>query len=476
MATICLFSCGENGGEDVLADGPSIVKTSPENGATDIDVAKLSVVLTYDQNIKCPLDKRGLITLTPTATISSISTNGADLNIVITELQYETQYTLLVDEGAVAGFKSAQRPAAKLSIAFTTKDAPAAPEPEKDYELAPVKELTNPNATAEAKNVYQYLLDHSGSYTLSGVQSEGTANNNDHVDLIAEKTGKHPALAGYDFIFLQYSPTPEGWSWKVDYSDMSAPIAHWKNNGLVAYMWHWNVPTSKTAWENGVNNGNFDGYNFYSSKTTFSITEALKEGTWQHEFIMKDMEKVAGYLKILQDANVPVIWRPLHEAAGNYNLYGVTNNAWFWWGKGGAEACKQLYKLMRDTFEKTYGLNNLIWVWTLDVNQASKAEWADWYPGDDYVDIVGTDIYEENTAAKPDHYQACVNLTKGKKLVAISECGNIPDPELCIKDGEKWSWFMVWSSTAYKLNTDEYWKQLMDSQKCLSRENMTSLK
>lgn len=476
LATVILgISCNKivDGPEPVAA--PMLLSANPENGASSVEGSSVKVIFTFDQNVKCPVDQQGRVKVDNGATIVSVVALNTNLTVSLEGLEGGKTYTVVVPQGAVMGFKSNQDAAQAIELSFTTKEEDPAPKPDKHYTLDPVKQLSNPNATAEAKKVYSFLLQQSGKKTLTGVQSEGTANNNEHVNLIYEKTGKHPALAGYDFIFLQYSPTPSGWSWVVNYSDMTAPIEHWNAGGIVSYMWHWNVPNSKTAWENGVNNGNFDGYNFYSSKTNFDINEALKEGTWQHDFIMQDMAKVAGYLKILQDAGVPVIWRPLHEAAGNYNLYGVKNNAWFWWGRGGAEPCKQLYRLMRDTFEKEYGLNNLIWVWTLDANQQARSEWESWYPGDDYVDIVGCDIYEENTNAKGDHYQACVDLTKGNKLVTISECGNVPDPDKCFADNERWSWFMVWSSTGYSFNTDSYWKQLMSGSHVYTRENMPSL-
>ena len=358
-----------------------------------------------------------------------------------------------------------------LSATFVVKQAAAEPPAELHTDAA----LTNASATKEAQNVYAFLREQSGKKVLSGVQSGDTANNNERVNQLFQMTGKHPALAGYDYIFLQYSPTPAGWSWVVNYGDISAQKEQWENNGLVSFMWHWNVPSSKADWDKGKE-GNFEGYNFYSDKTSFSIQNALTEGTWENDFILQDIEKVAAYLKLLQEENIPVVWRPLHEAAGNYNLYGRTNNAWFWWGRGGAEPCKQLWKLLRDKLEGEYGLRNLIWVWTLDAAQGAENEWASWYPGNDLVDIVGVDIYADDTEAKERQYNAAVNLSGGHKMVTISECGNIPDPRKCLAAGQAWSWFLTWDLDTYTLNTEEYWKEIMSSAYVFTREDMPSLK
>ena len=356
-----------------------------------------------------------------------------------------------------------------VSVKQAAAEKPTPPEP-----VTVDTDLTNAKASSAAKKVYNFLREQAGQKVLSGVQSGGTANNNDRVNEIFQKTGKHPALAGYDYIFLQYSPTPAGWDWVVDYGDISAAKEQWKANGLVSFMWHWNVPNSEADWEKGKA-GDFSGYNFYCDKTSFSITRALQEGTWENEFILKDIEKVAGYLKLLQQEGIPVLWRPLHEAAGNYTLYGA-NGAWFWWGRGGADACKKLWKLLRDKLEGEYGLDNLIWVWTLDATPGVEKDYASWYPGNDQVDIVGVDIYADDIEAKSRQYKAAVDLSGGHKLVTVSECGNIPDPGRCLAAGETWNWFLVWDLENYKLNTDAYWKSLMSSSRVLTRENMPSLK
>ena len=356
-----------------------------------------------------------------------------------------------------------------VSVKQAAAEKPTPPEP-----VTVDPDLTNAKATSAARKVYNFLREQAGQKVLSGVQSGGTANNNDRVNEIFQKTGKHPALAGYDYIFLQYSPTPAGWDWVVNYGDISAAKEQWKANGLVSFMWHWNVPNSEADWEKGKA-GDYSGYNFYCDKTSFSITRALQAGTWENEFILKDIEKVAGYLKLLQQEGIPVLWRPLHEAAGNYTLYGA-NGAWFWWGRGGADACKRLWKLLRDKLEGEYGLDNLIWVWTLDATPGAEKDYASWYPGNDQVDIVGVDIYADDIEAKSRQYKAAVDLSGGHKLVTVSECGNIPDPGRCLAAGETWNWFLVWDLENYKLNTDAYWKILMSSSRVLTRENMPSLK
>jgi len=461
------------------AEAPQVVSVDPADGETDLEGTALTVTFTFDQNVKCPPTAAAGITVDNNAVIGKVNAYNAEVTIELSSLEKGTTYRMVIPEGTISGFRENQKPVGEITYSFTMKAAPA------PQDFNPVKSLTNPNATREAKNVYAFLLEQSGKQTLTGVQSSHS-HKNDFVDAVAQHTGKHPALAGYDFLFLQFSPTPDNWSWVQNYNDISAPKEQWAANGLVNYMWHWNVPNSKADWDNGVNNYNFDGYAFYTDKTSFDINEALKEGTWQNDFIMKDIEEVAGYLKLLQDENIPVIWRPLHEAAGNYDLYGP-NGAWFWWGKGGAEPCKTLWRLLYDQLVNVHGLNNLIWVWTVDVTPGAEDQYLEWYPGDEYVDIVGFDVYENNTDAKNRQYEALVNMTKGRKLVTISECGNIPDPEKCMEAGNRWSWFMVWSSAdangnivmtpdGWNLNTLDYWKKVMDSPYTLCREEMPSLK
>ncbi len=170
--------------------------------------------------------------------------------------------------------------------------------------------------------------------------------------------------------------------------------------------------------------------------------------------MIADIDIIAGLLKELQTAGVPVLWRPLHEASG----------AWFWWGAKGAIPCKTLWKTMYDRLVNYHGLNNLIWIWTTEGDDMS------WYPGDEYVDIVGRDLYNINFAAE---FEKVRTLFGGKKIVTLSECGKMP-----IKiGGEGWSWVMPWyGNYTHETNSLSTWTNWVSSDKVITRDEMPDLR
>lgn len=148
-----------------------------------------------------------------------------------------------------------------------------------------------------------------------------------------------------------------------------------------------------------------------------------------YNLLVQDMENIASELTVLRDADVPVLWRPLHEASGG----------WFWWGNCEAESYIKLYQLMYQIFTEEYELNNLIWVW--------NGQDADWYPGDEYVDIIGQDIYpgyQVYTSRYP-KFAETVGYTSARKIITLSENGCLFDPDLAIRDGGIWSYFGTWN-------------------------------
>ena len=311
--------------------------------------------------------------------------------------------------------------------------------------------LVTPNPTKEAVNLYNFLKASFGTKVLSGTTSNNN-NSNDEATWVFQQTGKWPALACFDFI--NHPWINQNW---VDYT---APLRngkeYWNNNGIVNLMWHWRDPLS-------VNKSGA----FYTADTNFDVSKVTDPTSAEYKAMIADIDLISTYLQQFKDANIPVIWRPLHESSGG----------WFWWGAKGAEPCKALWKLMYNRMVNVHGLNNLIWVWTTDV--ASDA--LEWYPGDNYVDIVGMDIYpgDNQHGSQYFSFNKVKDLFGGKKLITLSECGSAPDPALMKENGDVWSWFMPWCGDYTRLDKNNgaaWWNKYFTYDFVITRDKMPSLR
>ena len=314
-------------------------------------------------------------------------------------------------------------------------------------ELTPfniVPALVTPNPTPEVVKLYNFLKSNFGTKVISGVDGDGDA------EWVYQQTGKWPVLNCYDFIFHTW--INQNW---VDYGGpLRSGKEYWKNNGIVNLMWHWRDPLTKSG-------------DFYTDKTTFDVSKISDTNSPEYKAMVADIDTISRYLQQFKDANIPVVWRPLHEAAGG----------WFWWGAKGAAPCKALWKLMYDRMVNVHGLNNMIWVWTTNVADDAM----DWYPGDQSVDIVGMDIYpgDNQHGSQYFSYNKVKDIFEGKKLITLSECGSAPDPGLMKENGDMWSWFMPWNGDYTRLDKNNgatWWKKFFSYDYVITRDQMPSLK
>lgn len=303
--------------------------------------------------------------------------------------------------------------------------------------------LVTPNPSKEANNLYQFLSANYGKKIISGVM---TLQSFDETNWLKTNTGKEPAIVGLDFMH-----SGRNYNWYDDKEPIKDAAAYWKRNGIPVFVWHWRDP-SKTTEE------------FYSKGTSFDITKIDNPASAEYKAMLADIDYVAGMFKELQQQNVPVIWRPLHEAAGG----------WFWWGAKGPAACKKLYQVMYDRLVNHHKLNNLIWVWTREPNDEA------WYPGDEYVDIVGRDVYKTGDHSSQLAEFNDMNALYGKKkMVTLSEVGSIPDVDDLQKDAAYWSWFMPWYGDFTRSGTHnslDLWKKMFASEYVITLDEMPSLK
>ena len=552
IAAFTFASCDTDVDHDIPAvDAPVLVSTTPESGAAKVKTGEITIEVKYDKNIFFTTDNLSEIKFTGGELISADVLGASNiLTVKVNVPGRETACSLSIPEGIVTGPN--QMPAPAVSVQFST--------------VALDKALVAASS-AKAVKLYNYLLDNFETKTLSAMMAN-VAWNTEMSEKVYGWTGKYPAINCFDYVHLPASVAGADW---INYGDIT-PVKDWSDKGgIVAAMWHWNVPkkavgeaSSTQIWEGETvmpgdwsgnvqmtddaakavfadaqvgqvirvavkdvaagaqgsfknsgwseiasgtdyfdisgdytlvitedvlkslqeggliigghdytavavyleNNGtaldpNKD-YAFYKADTEFDATNATVEGTWENKVFTEDLKNAAAYLKLLRDADIPVLWRPFHEAAGG----------WFWWGKDAA-SFKSLWIAMFNYF-KTEGLDNLIWVWTTEGND------ADWYPGDQYVDIVGRDVYNKETADCVSEYTSIAG-NYGNKIVSLSECGTVGLISEQWASGARWSWFMPWYDGTNEdgspvVHADEaWWKDAMSQEFVVSREELPSM-
>ena len=353
----------------------------------------------------------------------------------------------------------------------TIKIVPAEPIDLTQYEVT--ADLCDPNASDNAKRLYSFLRASYGKYTISG-QYSGDNEGKDSREFkeIKKRTGQTPAILGLDVANLGISTMVDHQAGGGDMVILQAMDWYNNENGIVTMCWHWHAPAQYLE-----ANGQPWWRGFYTDSVSFDLGKAMRgEDKEGYDAIVAELDNMAQQLKPLAEADVPVLWRPLHEAAGDPKY---PNNQWFWWGAGGKDAYLELYKLMYDKFVNEYGLHNLIWVW--------NAQNQSWYPGDEYVDIVGYDCYppEQDSSPQTYYYEFLKECSPGSsKIIAETENGSMFDPDAAFNEGTRWAYFSTWNGEfclkdkqlSEQYTTFDMWDKIYSSDRVLTLEELPDLK
>jgi len=308
----------------------------------------------------------------------------------------------------------------------------------------------NPNATKEACALLDSLYETAGKKLISGQHTQTIPM--EEIDYIREVTGKKPKLQGFEL--LGYSPNinradaSEACLTEVDenYGTVETALKWAKETGgIVSYCFHWFSPI-----------GGRDK-SFYQKNTDFDARSILVKGSEAEKRFYEDLDVIAAELRKFQDANIPILWRPFHEADGE----------WFWWGARGHETGRDLYRKMFDYYVGVLHLDHLIWVWNSPEPKG--------YPGDEYVDVISRDVYVK-AGTKTDYkkeYEELRRITKADKVAALGEVGILPDMDLWEESKVPWAYFMTWSKEfcmTEEYNTKEAFRKTYASKDIITLE------
>ncbi len=381
------------------------------------------------------------------------------------------------------------------------------------FNISPVP--VTPNASESAKKVMTFLRDNFGKKTISGMMISDQNFNYDYGNMkllsaaectpqdsckflngedtwkgqtdIAEfykRSGHYPAVGGFDMLFAAGGHHEEGWFRGYTENNLVMTEELWKLGGIPTYTWHWKVGQDTVFYtqNNGFKNaGCTEGVaGTAENNTCFNYTKAFKgeqcaeidESSQEYKDIVADVDIVSGYFKQLEEKGIAVLWRPLHEASGG----------WFWWGVASPECYVQLYRLVFNRMVVDNKLTNLIWVWNINTDPKYGYDYGalngEWYPGDEYVDIVAVDIYDallnHNSAAN--YYNKIIDEVGTNKMIALSENGAIPDIDSLAEDKNYWSYWMTWSQTwsgnFLDKTPNDMWKRNLDDERIIALDDM----
>ena len=154
---------------------------------------------------------------------------------------------------------------------------------------------------------------------------------------------------------------------------------HAAAGGLISLSWHVDSPFTHNA---------DDGHNVDDPVDLPQLADPADPDTAPGHTWQAALDRVAAIMAKSAALDAVVLFRPLHESNGD----------WFWWGQSDPAEFRAVWRGMLNYLTGTNKLHNLLWVYAANRNDGGSAV-ADptrLYPGDDLVDVVGLDIYDDD--------------------------------------------------------------------------------
>ncbi len=239
--------------------------------------------------------------------------------------------------------------------------------------------LIDVNATAETRNLYKNLFTLSRNHILFGHQhateyGHGWRGDVDRSD-VKSITGSHPAVIGVDFSGLSGYTETEIAKNKISLQKNISDT--YNRGGITTVAWHFNNPITNTAF-------------YWKDSVSAAAVQYIIPGGSYHEKYKTILQTIADVAKNTKgnDGNlVPMIFRPFHEFDGD----------WFWWGKSHCtkEAFTSLWQFTVTYLRDSLQVHNFIYAFSPDNNFTTEQTYLERFPGNEFVDIVGIDDYND---------------------------------------------------------------------------------
>lgn len=324
----------------------------------------------------------------------------------------------------------------------------------------------NPNASLRTVNTVKYFTEVFGHMILTA-QNVSPASNAE-IEAVYNATGRYPAIRSSELAYATLDSDED----KQRLEDEIQLAAQWcEDGGIQSYTWHWYSPNIRHS----INAGDFNLDAAFENQDPENIAmldddakKALEDNGYmplELSALLNDIDQMAEVFKKLDAANAAVIFEPIP--------YGDTGE--HWWGSS-PENYKMLWQIMFDRLCRYHKIHCLIWVW----NNSDM----DYYPGSNYVDIVGQSFFESSDASFAGLFQSISSILPSQKLIAVTSCDVMPNIDKMYRDNALWLWtapaagdytLNMNGALSESYNTVKYMKDLYNHKYTVARDELPDL-
>ncbi|MFX3635826.1 MAG: glycosyl hydrolase [Candidatus Pristimantibacillus sp.] len=255
-------------------------------------------------------------------------------------------------------------------------------------EEMPTIDLADVDATVQTKSLFAYLQGTRGEGILFGHQhatTEGisiTAKDGTQSD-VNNGVGAFPALFGWDTLSLEGREKP-GLQTNSKEQNTAALAGVMKK----AYDLGGTI-TLSAHMPNFVTGG-------YYNDTKGNVVSHILPGGNKNDVFNAYLDQIADLAHALKDNQgnaIPIIFRPFHE----------NNGGWFWWGAQHTSSDQyiEIYRYTVEYLRDKKDVHNFLYAYSPNgLFNGSDTIYMKTYPGDDYVDILGYDLYDSTEGSE----------------------------------------------------------------------------
>lgn len=180
-----------------------------------------------------------------------------------------------------------------------------------------------------------------------------------------EITGQNPAYYESDFMWFARKNFKD--------ADIEAMQKAYERGAVIGYCWHIRGKESNQFYSKAR-----EGFTADKDLVKKIVAGGPRDQNPELDWFYTKLDTTV--IATFKKFGFPVTYRPWHEM----------NGFWFWWGSDNCTPDEYI-KLYRMTIDylRSKKVTNVLYVWSPDTRFT-----LEYYPGDDYVDILGLDIYE----------------------------------------------------------------------------------